>query len=205
MRPLPHAPVNSPRQPSPSSFSPFAPPRRPSPVVGLLPRTYWATSPSSGEKALIGIRFSGGSPFLIAKFSWCKNLVSGCIMRRPCFCSLAGSRAPLLCPAHAFWPLNRRRVDPGAPLFPTVNRRNFNRVPRAVLYKIREPSAERFISHGFRMGNAPGTQGVRFPLGGRRLLRDLAPPFFSRLRLHAPRRRARRPEAFRCRFGLGFR
>ena len=73
-------------------------------------------------------------------------------MRRPCCCSLAGSRAPLLCPVHAFWPLIKRRVDPGALLFPTVNRRNFNRILRAALSKLQEPSADRYSSHGFRRG-----------------------------------------------------
>ena len=71
-------------------------------------------------------------------------------MRRPCFCSLAGSRASSLCPAHAFWPLIRRRVAPGSPLFASVNRRNCNRILRADLSKIQEPSADRFSSHGFR-------------------------------------------------------
>ena len=62
--------------------------------------------------------------------------------------------ASSLGPAHAFWPLIRRRVAPGSPLFPSVNRRNFNRTPRAALPKIQEPSADRFISHGCRRGTS---------------------------------------------------
>ena len=104
------------------------------------------------DKALIGIRFSDGSPFLVAKLSWRKNLVSGCILRRPCFCSLSGSRAPLLCPVHAFWPLVKRRVEPGEFLFPAVTRRNFNCILKAALAKIHEPSADRYSSHAFRRG-----------------------------------------------------
>ena len=38
--------------------------------------------------------------------------------------------------------------------FFSVNRRNFNRIIRAVLSKIQEPSAERFSSHGFRRGTS---------------------------------------------------
>ena len=104
------------------------------------------------DKALIGIRFSGGTPFLITKLGWRKNLVSGCILRRPCFCSLDGSRAPLLCPVHAFWPLAKDRVEPGELLFPSVSRRNFNCILRAIPSKIREPSAERYSSRAFRRG-----------------------------------------------------
>ena len=58
-------------------------------------------------------------------------------MGRPCFCSLAGSRASSLCQVHAFWPLIRRRVDPGYPLVSSVNRRNSNRIIRAFYQKFR--------------------------------------------------------------------
>ena len=90
----------------------------------------------------------------MAKLLWRKNLVSGCILRRPCFCSLSGSRAPLLCPVHAFWPLVKRRVEPGEFLFPAVTRRNFNCILKAVLSKMHVPSADRYSSHAFRRGTS---------------------------------------------------
>ena len=102
-------------------------------------------------KSLIGVRSDGGLPFLISKFSW-GGLVSGRILRRPCFCSMDGTRAAALCPVHSFCHLARRRVAPGDPLFSAVNRGNFNRVLRAVLPKIQGPSAERYRSHTFRRG-----------------------------------------------------
>ena len=104
------------------------------------------------EKALLGVRTIGGEPFLIAKLSTRKNLSSGCILRRPCFCNLRASTAQAICPVHAFWPLIRHRVDPCQPLFCAVNRRNFNCILKAVLAKLAIPEAERYSSHGFRRG-----------------------------------------------------
>ena len=80
------------------------------------------------------------------------DLAAGCILRRPCFCTLAGTREAALFPVHTCWPLIRLRVAPWDPLFSSVKGRNFNRTPRAVMSKIRGPSAERFISQAFRRG-----------------------------------------------------
>ena len=60
-------------------------------------------------KALIGVSTVGGEAFLAAKFSHRKNLPGGCILRRPCFCFVAKSRAEL-CTIHIFWAAVRRRV-----------------------------------------------------------------------------------------------
>ena len=106
------------------------------------------------EKAIIGVSYEGNGPYLVAKLSWRKNLPGGCILRRPCFCHLASPKARKLCPVHVFWKLIRRRVDPGQPLFPAVNRRNFNRILKAVLARMGIPEAERYSSHAFRRGAA---------------------------------------------------
>ena len=64
-------------------------------------------------KALIKLSTIDGKPFLVMKFSVRKNLVYGCILRRPCFFSFGTSRAISLCPVHAFWPLIRARAQSG--------------------------------------------------------------------------------------------
>ena len=106
------------------------------------------------DKALIGPMSVGGELFLVAKLSYRKNLPGGCILRRPCFCNLASSRARLLCPIHVFWAAIRRRVDPGTPLFRAVNRGNFNRQLKAIFGRLCIPDADRYSSHGFRRGTA---------------------------------------------------
>ena len=106
------------------------------------------------EKALIKICTIEGVPYLVLKLSHRKNLVYGCILRRPCFCSLGSQRATALCPVHAFWPLVIDRVHSGSLLFPNVTRRNVNRIIKAVFRKLSVPHAERYSSHGFRRGSA---------------------------------------------------
>ena len=70
-----------------AAFSPFLFSQR-APSGALALRLAFSSDLMGGfspqkEKALIGARFSGGPPYFIAKFSWRKNLVSGCIVRRP--------------------------------------------------------------------------------------------------------------------------
>ena len=110
--------------------------------------------PPQPDKALIGIASVGGELFLVAKFSWRKNISNGCILRRPCFCNLGTPFATSLCPVHCFWPAVRRRVACGQRLFSKVNVGNFNRILKAVCAKLSIPDAARFSSHGFRRGTS---------------------------------------------------
>ena len=98
------------------------------------------------EEALIGARTVAGEDFLIAKLSWRKNLPSGCILRRPCFCGLHAAQAAQICPVHAFLPRISRRVELGRPLFRGVNRRTFSRISKAILGKLRISEASRYSS-----------------------------------------------------------
>ena len=127
------------------------------PSETLMLRRAYASGPldtfsPQPDKALMAVRFVGGEPFLFTKFSWRKNLPSGCILRRPCFCNLTNRKAALIFPVHVFWQLIRCRVDTGKPIFSAVNRRNFNRIPKVVLAKLRIPEADRYSSHAFRRG-----------------------------------------------------
>ena len=95
--------------------------------------------------------------------SWRKNIASGCITRRPCFCALAAVCAQLLCPARALWPLIRRRVGPDSPLFRAANRRDFNRILKAIMHQIHTPEASRYIPPRFPHGGYPGIKGILAP------------------------------------------
>ena len=110
------------------------------------------------ERALINVVSIADEEFLVAKFSTRKNIDSGCILKRPCFCRLGSDRAGFLCPVHALWPWIRRRTPCGQKLFRAVNRRNFNRFLKRTLGELGFPEAERYSSHAFRRG---ATQELR--------------------------------------------
>ena len=112
------------------------------------------------DKSLISVRTIDIVHLLVAKQARRKNLPGGCILRRPCFFGLTSLRAQHLCPVRTCWALIRCRVAPGAPLFPSVNRRNFNRSPNAIMAQLGIPEAHRYSSHGFRRGT---TQELKDP------------------------------------------
>ena len=115
---------------------------------------------------MIGARRAEGVPFLFAKLARRKNLTAGRILRRPCFCQLAATRAATLCPVHALWPLIRHRVVPGALLFKAVNRMNFNRTLKAIVARLSVPDSERYSSHAFLRGATPELKEVGSPWSG---------------------------------------
>ena len=106
------------------------------------------------DPALISLRGSANNPCLVLRLATRKNLPSGCIMRRPCFCDIAKCAEHRLCPVHFLWPLIRARVPAGKALFPPYSGRNVNAVLRAVLTKLSVPEASRFSPRGFRRGAA---------------------------------------------------
>ena len=70
------------------------------------------------DKALIGTRTSQDVDCLVIKLSRRKNLAGGCLLRRPCICSIKSASGRRLCPPRAFWPLISSRCEPGDPIFP---------------------------------------------------------------------------------------
>ena len=126
--------------------------------------------PPQAEKALVGIRSVNGTDYLAAKMSYRKNLTCGVILKRPFFCGLGNALARLACPVHSLWPAIKARVPPGERLFVAVNRRNFNRRPKATLAILSVQQADRYISHAFRRGSAQEMD-------------ETGPPFQSSLRL----------------------
>ena len=114
------------------------------------------------DKALIKLATMDGHPYLVMKFSIRKNLVYGCIIRRPCF-SVWTKQSLALCPAYTFWPLIKARVQSGHLLFPTITRRNLNRIIKAAHEKLADPHSERYSSHAFRRGSAQELQETGSP------------------------------------------
>ena len=96
----------------------------------------------------MGIREVNGSPTLVAKLSIRKNMRSGAILRRPCFCSIPGRAARKLCPVHAIWPGICARVRPGELIFQNLRSSNINRGLKAAPKKI--PNADKYPSRAFR-------------------------------------------------------
>ena len=103
-------------------------------------------------KARIGVRISNSVNILVAKFSYRKNIPSGCILRRPCICAPKTSAPHPFCPVHILWHHIRRTTLPGEHLFPELTQRNFNPTLKKTFAKASIPDAERFSSHCFRRG-----------------------------------------------------
>ena len=104
------------------------------------------------ERALIGIRGKAPRQCLVIRFSRRKNLPRGCILSRPCFCSLAAPKAKRFCPVHSMWPCIASRVQSGQMLFPMYSATSVNTTIKAVLAKIGVDFAHSYSSHGFRRG-----------------------------------------------------
>ena len=102
------------------------------------------------DLALIGTRCETHCECLVIRFARRKNLPSGCILSRPCFCNLASTKAKKLRPVHVIWPAIAARVRPGGKLFPGFSDQNANAQIRDVLKKLEAPSAQSYTSHGYR-------------------------------------------------------
>ena len=122
--------------------------------------------PPQREKALIGLRTTQDGCFLVDKLKWRKNIAGGRILRLPCFCGGDRLSSRACCPVHVLWPAIRARVPPGSPLFSAVDGRNFNRIARAVLTRLRVSAATRYSPHGFRRGPAQELKEVGSPWDG---------------------------------------
>ena len=116
------------------------------------------------EKALVCIRFFKKQPYLVVKLSFRKNHSGGAILKRPCFCGLNNDMARFTRPVHPLWRAVKQRVYSGEPLFRGINRRNFNRMLKAILDRLGIPEAHRYSSHGFRMGSAQELNETGSPL-----------------------------------------
>ena len=95
-------------------------------------------------------RREGGDRKLILRMPSRKNLPGGCILIRPCFCTLSKTASRKLRAMHFCWPEIRRRTRPGSLIFPIYNRRNAIPAIRDILTKLLFPHAVRYASNGFR-------------------------------------------------------
>ena len=122
--------------------------------------------------SLIGIREIAGEDRLVLKLKKRKNNRYGSVLMRPCFCngSIIGQKG--LCPVHDFWPAVRRHTAIGEPLFPSLIKRNANRILKGTLASLSIIDAERYTLKGFRRGcimeikRSGSTLGVILGTGG---------------------------------------
>ena len=140
-----------------SRLSFLAPLRAPSET--LTPRSAFADDRIADhthqpDKALIKLTTLGNRSYLVLKFSYRKNLVCGCIRRRPWFCSIGSTRAIAIFPVNSFWHRIKARVHSAHLLFPSITRRTLNRIVKRVIGKLAVPHAERYRSHALRRGTA---------------------------------------------------
>lgn len=143
-----------------ASFFPFLLSLR-VPSGAMMLRRAFSPDPTDGftphpEKALIGARIEGGSPFLTPKFPWWGDLVAGRILRRPFFCPHGWHDGGFARPSPSLSASGPAKSRPGLPLFSAVDRRKFNRILRALFPKIHEPADVRYSSNAFPRGASLG-------------------------------------------------
>ena len=106
------------------------------------------------DQALIGLRGPPEDRRLVIRLRSRKNLPNGCIMSRPCFCSLPAPAAKGMCPVHSIWPCIAQRTKPGGNLPPSSSATNLNATIKAVFAKLLVERAEQYSPRGFRRGAA---------------------------------------------------
>ena len=67
-----------------------------------------------GPKSLICHRTYRDTAAMVIKFRFRKNVRGGCILIRPCLCTMVSPPNRTFCPVHGFWATNRGRLTPGA-------------------------------------------------------------------------------------------
>ena len=112
-------------------------------------------------RALVCVRKIAGSPLLLAKFPWRKNVRPGVILRRPRLCGGREALARTICPVRMIW----HRIVAGCAcrrlLFQSLTRSNFNRTIKRNITAPCFPGGGRFAPHCFRTGGE-----ARPPSGG---------------------------------------
>ena len=123
-------------------------------------------------QSLIGLRDIGGEDRLVLKLTKRKNNRYGSVLMRPCFCggNIIGDTG--ICPVHDFWPAVRRHTAIGSALFPSLLKKNVNRVLKGTMCSLQVEDAERYTLKGFRRGcimeikRSGSTLGVILGTGG---------------------------------------
>ena len=105
-----------------------------------------------GHKAIIGPRTYNDAATLVTKFRFRKNIRAGCILIRPCLCTMVSQANRTFCPAHGFWASIRPRLTPGDLLFPNISANMFNQRLKKVTRDLNYVGGHRFPPHAFRRG-----------------------------------------------------
>ena len=105
-----------------------------------------------GPKAIIGPRTYNNTTALVIKFRFRKNIRGGCILIRPCLCTMASPVNRTFCPVHGFWASIRALLTPGDLLFPKMPANMFNQRLKRVMRDLNYVDGHRYSSHAFRRG-----------------------------------------------------
>ena len=124
------------------------------PLFRALPEERLLSDDPMSNKATIGLRDFNGEQRLVLRLTRRKNTRHGLIAMRPCFCGKNKLLPQHCCPIHIFWVNVMATTKPGEPLFPSLQGKNINRIPRATLKNIGTPDAEKYSTHCLRRGAA---------------------------------------------------
>lgn len=105
------------------------------------------------HQSALGLReFPDGNQFLVLKLRTRKHTRGGAIIFRPCFCRNDVLGCAGLCPVHDFWKAVASTTVAHEPLFPSLLKKNVNRVLKGMLSAMCVEDASKYSTHAFRRG-----------------------------------------------------
>ena len=120
---------------------------RAGPHEPLLPREKIA------HQSALGLRtFPDGPQRLVHKLKTRRRLRGGAILHRPCFCDSDTLATHGISPIRDFWRIICASTDWGSPLFPSLRKRNIDRILKGAPRSMGIPDANAYSTHAFRRG-----------------------------------------------------
>ena len=105
------------------------------------------------RQSVLGLRsMPDGQQCLVLKLRTRKHVRSGAVLFRPCFCSGAVLASAGICPIHDFWRIVVESYAQDSPLFPSLIKRNINRILKGALRSTHVDESESYTTHCFRRG-----------------------------------------------------
>ena len=104
-------------------------------------------------QSALGLReLPNGEQRLVLKLKTRKHVRGGAVLMRPCFCDSDTLASRGICPIHDFWRVILTETASGQQLFPSLIKRNINRILKGTLKTMNVEDAHSYSTHAFRRG-----------------------------------------------------
>ena len=123
------------------------------PAVRAAPTDTLLTRERLPYQSALGLRtLKNGEQRLVLKLRTRKHVRGGAVLMRPCFCDSDTLAGKGICPIHDFWRVAKDSALWGQPLFPSLLKRNINRIIKGTFSTMGIEDAHSYSTHAFRRG-----------------------------------------------------